>query len=117
MTLLGVPSRMPVVRMMYLMPAALYDRTDVSDHPLLVVGLDAVARRALCAPRTSSEWARGHRFVVHKRSPDWPLDRLGWWQLDRIHQVPYVTFGQSEVRVLGELDEATWRHVESKLGR
>ena len=111
MSLLGPPSRRPVVRTMYRMRPELYDPTDDRAHPLLCVWIDPVTRYAGLVTRTSTFEAGGRRAVAHQAVPAMGLDRPGWWRVFTVHQVPWPNFDGDDVVVLGTLDERTWERV------
>lgn len=107
--------RRPAVRQVYEMPSPYYDVTDKVGHPVLVVSVDHVVRKALVVTRTTSAHARGRNAVVHPAQPDLELPDVGWWRMAFPKQVPYAAFDAPDVKRRGELDEATWAKVVSSM--
>lgn len=107
--------RRPAVRQVYEMPASYYDRTDARGHPILVISVDIVTRRALVVTRTTSIHARGKNAIVHPAQHDLGLDEVGWWRMAYPRQVPYLAFDEPDVKHRGELDAATWAKVVNQM--
>jgi hypothetical protein len=107
--------RRPAVRQVYDMPPIYYDLSDKVGHPVLVISVDHVARKAYVVTRTSSPHARGHGAVVHPVQPDLGLDEVGWWRMAFPKPVPYAAFDAPDVKPCGMLDEATWAKIVSSM--
>lgn len=99
------------------MPPDSYDPTDRWWHPVLVVAVDDARAVALVATRTSQKRARGPQGLAHRADDSLGLDRVGWWRLHRLHEVPYSLFSEDEECTLrGTLDDQTWKSVVRRLG-
>jgi hypothetical protein len=114
-SLLGIPGRIPVLAHVYRMPPEYYDPTDDSGHPVLVVKLDQVVRKALVVTRTTKPYAKGSNPVAHAAQLAIGLDRPGWWRMAYPKPVPYIAFDQPDVSLCGPLDEETWLRVLTNL--
>lgn len=114
MDLLRMPRR-PAVRQVYEMPPVYYDATDAVGHPVLVISVDVVTRKAMIVTRTTSIHTRGQNAVVHRAQPELGLDLVGWWRMDFPKPVPYTAFDEPDVKHRGELDLATWTKVLSQM--
>jgi hypothetical protein len=108
--LLRMPRR-PAVRQVYEMPPVYYDVTDDVGHPVLVISVDLVTRKAMIVTRTTSPYARGENAIVHPAQPELGLREVGWWRMAFPKAVAYTAFDEPDVRRRGELDEATWGKV------
>lgn len=117
MSLLGMPARRPAVRGVYFMPHELYDETDYSDHPILVVALDLARREAHVVTRTTKMHARTHKCAAHAGGLIDGLDLAGWWRLHKVHKVPWTNFDDPDVELLGMLDDVTWQLVQNTIDR
>ncbi len=107
--------RRPAVRQVYEMPPTYYDLTDAVGHPVLVISVDLVTRKAMIVTRTTSIHARGENAIVHPAQPELGLGDVGWWRMAFPKAVPYTAFDEPDVKHRGELDEATWAKVLSQM--
>jgi hypothetical protein len=118
--LLGMPGRIPAVRQVYEMPRRYYDPTDAVDHPILVISVDPVVRKAMVVTRTSQPYAQGPDAIVHPAQPELGLDVVGWWRMAYSRSVIYAAFDEPDVLRRGELDATTWekvlKHLEGGVG-
>ncbi len=112
MGLLHMPRR-PAVRQVYDMPPIYYDLMDKIGHPVLVIAVDHVARKAYVVTRTSHPHAKGKDAVVHPVQLDLGLDVVGWWRMSFPKPVPYAAFDAPADKTCGMLDEATWTKIVS----
>lgn len=115
MSLLGMPPRIPLLRQVYRMHPALYDPSDSTGHPVLVVAVDIALRNAEIVTRTSTWEAKGRIGIAHPPQADLGFDRPGWWRMHRPHTVPFQVFLDRDATLLGLIDERTWEHVRSAL--
>jgi hypothetical protein len=113
--LLGIPSRIPAVGYVYVMPPVYYDSSDRKGHPVLVARLDPVVREAMILTRTTKAYARGDRAVAHQPHPGLKLSEFGWWRVQYPRYVSYPVFAEADVELCGELDQETWTKVLSSL--
>lgn len=120
MRLLGMPGRVPAVRQVYEMPPGYYDPSDIVGHPILVISVDPVARKAMVVTRTSQPYAKGPYAIVHPAQPELGLDMAGWWRMAYSKPVIYAAFDEPDVQHRGELDATTWekvlKHLEGGIG-
>jgi hypothetical protein len=114
-SLLGVPGRIPAVRQVYEMPPKYYDPTDATGHPILVISVDPVTRKAMVVTRTTGPHGKGSGGIVHPPQPELGLDVVGWWRMEFPRPVIYSAFNEPDVAWRGELDKATWERVLQQL--
>jgi hypothetical protein len=115
MNLLGMPPRIPCLRQVYEMHPALYDPSDITGHPVLVVAVDKVLRNAEIVTRTSSSHARGRNGVPHPPQQDLGLDLNGWWRVQWPITVSFQAFTDRDAQLRGLLEQRTWELVQRAL--
>jgi hypothetical protein len=115
MSLLGMPPRIPCLRQVYRMHPDLYDPSDTTGHPVLVVAVDKVLRNAEIVTRTSRWEARGPNGVPHAPQQELGLDLTGWWRVQWPITVSFQVFTDRDTQLRGLLEQRTWERIQIAL--
>lgn len=108
----------PAVGELFHLHPDLYDTTDRSGHPVMVVAVDEVRQRAEVATRTTKPHAKGPHGVPHRADPHLGLHEFGWWRIDYTKSVPFANFEDcDDARYVGAIDDTTYERLLRLMGQ